>query len=112
MLKNLFTLIVNYIRSKDARNTIAGRIVEVASDMQKKKTKVTVSALIPRNYSNELDEKTKAVSAELKQICLQRNIDIVEHLNLNRNIHVNGIVHLSRTGTSAFAGNISRYLKN
>ena len=102
----------NDIRSKDAPNTIAGRIVDLASDMQKEKTKVTVSALIPRNDSNELDEKTKAVNAELKQMCSQRNIDIIEHLNLNRNIHVNGNVHLSRTGTSAFAGNISRYLKN
>ena len=102
----------NDIRSMDALNTIAGRIVELASDMQKEKTRITVSALIPRNDSNELDEKAKAVNAELNQMCSQRNIDIIEHLNVNRNIHVNGNVHLSRTGTSAFAGNISRYLKN
>ena len=80
------------IRSKDAPNTIAGRIVELASDMQKEETKVSVSSLIPRNDSNELDEKTKAVNAELKQMCSRRNVDIIEHLNLNRNIHVNGNV--------------------
>ena len=101
----------NDVRSKDAPNTIEGRIVEIASDMQKEKTKVTVSALIPRKDSNELDEKTTAVNAELKQMCSQRNNDIIEHLNLNQNIHIDGSVHFSRTLTSAFAGNISRYLR-
>ena len=62
-------------------------ILELASDIQKGKTKVAVSTLIPRNDSNELNEKRKAV--KLKQMCSQRNIDIIEHLNLDRNIHVN-----------------------
>ena len=102
----------NDIRSKDAPSAIASRIVELADEIQREKRKVTVSTLIPRNDSNELNEKTEAVNAELKQMCSQRNIDIIEHSNLDRKIHVNGNVHLSRAGTSAFAGNITRYLKN
>ncbi len=102
----------NDMRSKDAPNAIATRIVELANEIQKEKRKVTVSTLIPRNDSNELNEKTEAVNAELKQMCSQRGFNIIEHSNLDRQIHVNGNVHLSRAGTSAFAGNIIRYLKN
>ena len=102
----------NDIRSKDAPSAIASRIVELASDVQRENTTVTVSTLIPRNDSNELNEKTEAVNSELKQMCSQRKISIIEHSNLDRNIHVNRNVHLSRAGTSAFAGNITRYLKN
>ena len=102
----------NDVRSKDDPSAIASRIVELASDVQKENTTVTVSTLIPRNDSNELNEKTEAVNAELKQMCSQRKIDIMEHSNLDRNIHVNRNVHLSRAGTNAFVGNITRYLKN
>ena len=102
----------NDIRSKDAPNVIANRIVELADTIQKEEREVTVSTLIPRNDSNELNEKTEAVNAELKEMCSQHDIDIIGHSNLDRKIHVNGNVHLSRAGTSAFAGNITRYLKN
>ena len=89
----------NDVRSKDAPSVIASRIVELASDVQKENTTVTVSTLIPRNDSNELIEKTEAVNVELRQMCSQRKIDIIEHSNLDRNIHVNRNVHLSRAGT-------------
>ncbi len=102
----------NDIRSKDTPSAIASRIVELANGVQNENTTVTISALVPRNDSNKLNEKTDAVNAELKKICSERNINILEHSNLDRNIHVNHNVHLSRAGTSAFAGNITRYLKN
>ena len=102
----------NDIRSKDAPSVIVSRIVALADKMQKEKRKVTVSTLIPRNDSNELNEKTEAVNAELKEMCSQRDIDIIEHSKLEQKIHVSGSVHLCRAETSAFAGNITRYLKN
>ena len=63
------------------------------------------------NDPNELIEKSKAVNAVSKQMCSQLNIDIIEHLNLERNIHVNHNVHLGRAEMSGFAGNITRYLQ-
>ncbi len=67
----------NDIRSKDTPSAIASRIVELANGVQNENTTVTISALVLRNDSNELNEKT-AVNAELKKICSERNINNLE----------------------------------
>ena len=61
---------------------------------------VTFSTFIPRNDSNELNEKTGAVNRTFKQICSQRKIKIIEHS------------HLKRVEMNALSCNTTLYLKN
>ena len=90
---------------------IAEDIVKLAKSMKKKDNKITISKIIPRG--DEFNDKVNDVNKKLEQLCIESNIDIISHNNINNKRHLRrGKVHLNNTGTSILARNYKDYLLN
>eukprot|EP00112_Aurelia_sp_Birch-Aquarium-sp1_P020613 Seg5354.1 transcript_id=Seg5354.1/GoldUCD/mRNA.D3Y31 product="hypothetical protein" protein_id=Seg5354.1/GoldUCD/D3Y31 len=59
----------NDIKSNKSPSEIASNIHDLAKKMEQGERKIAISALIPRNDSQELAEKSDMVNIELKKLC-------------------------------------------
>ena len=72
-----------------------------------------MSSLIPRGDSDELNEKAMNVNEELKYLCKAKKIDIIDHVSIDGEKHLNNSkIHLNRLGRIAFAKDFLNYLKH
>ena len=101
----------NDIKSNKSPSEIASNIHNLAERMEQGERKVAISALIPRNDSEELAKKSDMVNIELKKLCEGKGTDLIEHTALTTR-HLNGSnLHLNRFGTTIFANDFMRYIR-
>ena len=101
----------NDIKSDKSPSEIASNIHKLAKEMEQGKRKVAISALIPRNDSEDLTKKSNMVNIELRKLCEGNGTDLIEHTALTTR-HLNGSnLHLNRFGTSIFARDFIQYIR-
>ena len=97
--------------SKLAEET-AIKITNLAIHLQNGDHKVTVSAIVSRDDDSTLKMKAKAVNEYLKSMYKTKDLDLIEHQNIDVAKHLNGsALHLNRMGTVFLANNTTKYLK-
>ena len=103
----------NDIKSNKSPQEIATGIQNLAQNMEEEgKRKVAISSLIPRNDSQELAKKSVLVNSELKKLCMEKGLDLIQHPSLTAR-HLNGSnLHLNRFGTAIFANDLMRYIRD
>ena len=101
----------NDIKTNKSPSEIASNINDLAKKMEQGDRKVAVSALIPRNGSEEVAKKSGVVNSELRKLCKGTGTDVIEHRTLTTS-HLNGSnLHLNRFGTAIFANDFMRYIR-
>ena len=75
-------------------------------------TKLSISLLLPREDRDGMSKKVKEMNTRIKAFCVENDVMIVSHDNINSNHLGKRKLHLSRDGLKLFAGNIAnRYLR-
>ena len=101
----------NDIKSNKSPSEIASNIHDLTERREQGERKVAISALIPRNDSEELAKKSDMVNIALKKLCEGKGTDLIKHTALTTR-HLNGSnLHLNRFGTTIFAKDFMRYIR-
>ena len=101
----------NDIKSDKSPSEIASNIHKLTKEMEQGKRKVAISALIPRNDSEDLTKKSNMVNIELRKLCEGNGTDLIKHTALTTR-HLNGSnLHLNRFGTTIFARDFIQYIR-
>ena len=101
----------NDIKSDKSPSEITSNIHKLAKEMEQGKRKVAISALIPRNDSEDLTKKSNMVNIELRKLCEGNGTDLIQHTALTTR-HLNGSnLHLNRFGTTMFVRDFIQYIR-
>ena len=99
------------LRRKEQPEEIAYEIVNLASSIKSKKNQVVVSSIIPRK--DHFRDKAKETNESLPAICASRNIQFINHGNIDTRTHVNRKgLHLTTRGPKIVGDNIVKFTKN
>ena len=99
----------NDLRNEEPQE-IAEKIAEIAQGIQARGQKATVSGLIRRTDSPELESKRRAVNVFLLEKLRGSQIGFINHDNVNP-AHLNKWgLHLNQYGTKAITENVIKYL--
>ena len=94
----------NDLRSEDEPDKIANDIVDAAVACKQTGCEVIISALLPRG--DKFSDKAKEVNDNLKELCLSKNISLIEHRNFHSRYHLNNSkLHPNRKGSGILASN-------
>ena len=94
----------NNLSSEGEPDKIANNIVDVAVACKQTGCEVIISALLPRG--DKFSDKAKEVNDNLKELCLSKNISLMEHHNFHARYHLNNSkLHPNRKGSSILASN-------
>ena len=98
----------NDVRSEDEPDKIANDIVDVAVTCKQTVCKVIISALLP--HGDKFSDKAKEVNDNLKELCLSKNISLIEHHNFYARYRLNNSkLHPNRKGLGIL---VSNFLKS
>ena len=101
----------NDLRNEEAEQ-IARKIIRIAKDVQLNGIKATVSALITRADSPDLEDKRMAVNRVLREMLRETGIGLINHDNIiERHLNRWGL-HLNPYGADMITKNYKRYLIN
>ena len=101
----------NDIKSDKSPSEIASNIHKLAKEMEQGERKVAISALIPRNDSEDLTKKSNMVNIAVRKLCEGKGTDLIEHTALTTR-HLNGSnLRLNKLGTTIFARDFIQYIR-
>jgi predicted metallo-beta-lactamase superfamily hydrolase len=100
----------NDLSSSQSAEGIANGIVNLAAVLKKEIHDVTVSNIIIRN--DKWKEKANDVNNNLKNICMEKNIYLLEHSTITQK-HLNkSRIHLNKTGSDILGKSFSKAILN
>ena len=100
----------NDLNSERTASQISNSIINLQQSLKSINNTVTISLIVPRN--DELDNKAHEVNNRLVNMCKERNISYLDHIetiSLDRHLNESNL-HLNRYGTLEFAKKFSKYL--
>ena len=100
----------NDLNSERTASQIAKSIIDLGQSLKTDTNTITISLIVPR-YDN-LNNKASEVNGRLVNMCKERNISYIDHVDaISLEHHLNeSHLHLNRYGTIEFANNFTRYL--
>jgi len=102
----------NELSSDKEPELIAKSIIDLGKPIKKKNCGFSVSGIIPRN--DEWNEKASQVNDNLRSLCIENEIDFIDHTNtINCRKHLNNSkLHLNPKGTQKLSNNFLEFIKN
>ena len=101
----------NDLRRQEQPEEIAYEIANLASSIKSKKNEVVVSGIIPRK--DRFRDNAKETNESLLAICASRNIQFINHGNIDTRTHINRRgLHLTTRGSNIVGDNIVKFTKN
>ena len=102
----------NSLATNKPAEEIAVEITNLAIHLQNRENKITISAIISWGDDSALNMKAKAVNEYLKIMYNAKDLDLIEHQNIDVVKHLNGrALHLNRMGKVSLANNITNISK-
>ena len=103
----------NSLRSSSTPRECAIELIDVAESVSSgTSATITISSLINRSGDEVLACKVSDVNKVLKEHCLQKNWEFVDHSNISATSHLNRSgLHLNKSGTSRLARNFINHLR-
>ena len=100
----------NDLNSERTASQIAKSIIDLGQSLKTDTNTITISLIVPR-YDN-LNNKASEVNGRLVNMCKERNISYIDHVDtISPEHHLNeSNLHLNWCGTIKFAKNFTRYL--
>ena len=96
---------------EDTLEEITKHILNIATFLKAKNKTVVISNIVPCGDSKK--EKVEAVNKLLVDICVLKEIPLVDHGNISTKRHSNkSTLHLTVHGKSVFVKNLRNFLKN
>ena len=75
-------------------------------------TELAISALITRTDETTLTRKVSEVNSELKRLCMQKQLKLIDHANISYNELNRSKIHLNKVGTKVMSRNFTKYIYN
>ena len=95
----------NDLKSKKSEVDIAEEIVNLAKSVKNKDIEVKISGLVPRG--DGLEARRSKVNPVLRDLCNENEIELIEHLNIDPEKHLNNSkIHLNRHGDLILENNL------
>ena len=100
----------NDLNSERTASQIAKSIIDLGQSLKTDTNTITIPLIVPR-YDN-LNNKASEVNGRLVNMCKERNISYIDHVDaISPEHHLNeSHLHLNRYSTIEFAKNFTRYL--
>ena len=92
-------------------DTVAESIVELAMSLKSDSTSVAISNITVRNDKHK--NKVRQTNKHLKTLCMERNIELINHDSTITEKHLNGSrLHLNKRGTAILSNNFTEAISN
>ena len=100
----------NELNSERTASQIARSIIALGQSIKSEKNTITISLIVPR--CDELNNKASEVNGRLVNMCKERNIPYIDHVDvISPEHHLNeDNLHLNGFGNIEFAKNFTKYL--
>ena len=101
----------NDLRGNKNSDEITNEIVEFENSIKTGENNVVVSSIVSRK--DRFNNKAKEINENLKDICEEHNLQLMQHHNINPLRHINAKgLHLNNYGDKQLTRNFTSFIEN